>query len=50
MSRKRLKKLIMSWGFGAYNAQILIDVYKRNGCYTNQQVLNVIREDLSYWE
>ena len=50
MTRKRCKKLIMSMGFGAYDAENFITVYKGNGCSTNQEVLDSFREDVVFWK
>ncbi len=46
MTQKRCKKLIMSAGFGAYNAEILIHWYKERGCKTNENVFRCVCRDL----
>lgn len=50
MTRKRLKKLIMAEGFGAYNAEILIRWYKGRGCMKNEDVLRCVNQDLGLFK
>ena len=50
MTRKRCKKLIMSLGFGAYDAEILIRWYKDRGCKKNEAVLRCVNRDLGLFK
>lgn len=50
MTQKRCKKLIMSLGFGAYNAEILIHWYKERGYKTNESIFRCVFRDLGKYK